>query len=90
MKLRVAFLFGLLFVACVSLSSAEDPKAEPESAAEPESEPEHTAGEEDAQGAGSSVGKSGEAKAQKNPAAVPIAFPASVIFAMAAVAKYVL
>lgn len=56
MKLRVALVLGLLFVLCVSLSYAEDAKAEPEPGAEPESEPE-AAAEEDAKGAGSSVGK---------------------------------
>jgi hypothetical protein len=90
MKLRVALFLGLLFVVCcASLSSAEDAKAEPEPGAEPESEPE-AAAEEDAKGAGSSVGKQ-EAKAgPNNPAAVPMAFPASVIFGMAIVAKYIL
>lgn len=60
-KLRLAFVLGLLFVICVSMSYAEDAKAEPEPGAEPESEPE-AAAEEDAKGSGNTVGKAGESK----------------------------
>jgi len=83
----------MLLVICVSLSYAEEGgKAEPEPGSEPEpgAEPEATA-EEDAKGAGSSVGKTGESKAgPNNPGNVPMAFPASVMLAMALVAKYIL
>lgn len=70
------------------MSYAEDAQAEPEPSSEPESEP---TAEEDAKGAGSTVGKTGESKAgPNNPAAAPVALPATIMFAMALVAKYIL
>lgn len=88
-KLRLALILGMLFVICVSMSYAEEGQAEPEPSSEPESEP---TAEEDAKGAGSTVGKTGESKAgPNNPApGAPVALPATIMFAMALVAKYIL
>jgi len=91
MNTRLALILGMLFVVCVSLTSAEDAQSEPEPGAEPEGEPEGTAKDEDTKAAGNTVGKTGESKAgPNNPAAVPMAFPATVILGMALVAKYIL
>jgi len=88
-KLRLALILGMLFVVCVSLTSAEDAQSEPEPGAEPEGEPEGTAKDEDTKAAGNTVGKTGESKAgPNNPAAAPMA--SAIVLAMALVAKYIL
>jgi len=64
MKLRVALVFGLLVVFCLSMSpvQGEEPQAEPEkesASAEPEAEPEHNHD-------GHDNNKSGESKGSNN------------------------
>jgi len=89
MKLRLAFLFGLLVVLCVSFTptTAEDPKSEPE----PEAEAEPGAHDPDSKHAGATVGKQTKAAAGGNsPASAPWAFSVPAIFAFVCVAKFIL